>query len=54
MLILTKSVMALIIGFILAVIVALILIPFLKKEKASQSISIYFYNGITATSTIIY
>ena len=41
MLILTKSIMAMMIGFLLAVIIALILIPFLKKEKAEQSINYY-------------
>ncbi len=41
MLILTKSVMAMMIGFIFAVIIATILIPFLKKEKAGQSINYY-------------
>ena len=41
MLILTKSVMAMMTSFLLAVIIALILIPFLKKEKAEQSINYY-------------
>ncbi len=38
---LTKSVIAMLIGFITSTIMALILIPILKKQKASQSISIY-------------
>ena len=41
MFILTKSVLAMMISFILAVLFGLILIPFLKKIKASQQISIY-------------
>lgn len=44
MLILTKSVMVMMIGFILATLLAIILIPFLKKEKAGQSINIYLRN----------
>lgn len=38
---LTKSVIAMLIGFISSIIFACILIPFLKKIKAGQSISIY-------------
>lgn len=41
MLILTKSIMAMMISFIFAVITALIIIPLLKKMHASQSLSIY-------------
>lgn len=41
MLLMTKSVLALMCGFILAVLTAIILIPFLKKLKASQRLSIY-------------
>jgi len=41
LLILTKSIMALMVGFILSLIIALILIPFLKKLKIKQSLSIY-------------
>ena len=41
MLILTKSIMAMMIGFILAAITGLIIIPLLKKLHASQSFSIY-------------
>ena len=37
----TKSVIAMLIGFILALIVAIILIPLLKKIHAGQNISIY-------------
>lgn len=38
---LTKSVVAILVGFISSAIFAIILIPFLKKLKASQSLSIY-------------
>ncbi len=41
MLILTKSVMAMMIGFILAALSGLIIIPILKKLHASQSLSVY-------------
>lgn len=41
MLILTKSIMAMMIGFIFAAIIGLTIIPLLKKLHASQSLSIY-------------
>lgn len=41
MLILTKAVLALMIGFILAAFIGLILIPLLKKIKVKQNISVY-------------
>ena len=41
MLILTKSIMAMMIGFIFATIIGLTIIPLLKKLHASQSLSIY-------------
>ena len=41
MLILTKSIMAMMIGFIFATITGLVIIPLLKKIHASQSLSIY-------------
>ena len=41
MLMLTKSVMAMMIGFILAALSGLIIIPILKKLHASQSLSVY-------------
>lgn len=41
MLILTKSVLAMMIGFLLAVVIGIILIPFLKKLRANQQLSIY-------------
>lgn len=41
MLIMTKSVLALMCGFLLAIITAIILIPALRKLKASQRLSIY-------------
>ena len=37
----TKSIMAIIIGFLCSVIMAIILIPLLRKLKAGQNISIY-------------
>lgn len=41
MLLITKSVLAMMIGFITSIITALILIPLLKKIKAEQNLSIY-------------
>lgn len=41
MLILTKSVLALMIGFVLSIAIACVLIPFLRKIKVNQSLSIY-------------
>ena len=41
MLILTKSVMSMMIGFITSVLMALLLIPILRRHKANQSISEY-------------
>lgn len=41
MLILAKSILALMLGFIIAVLLGLILIPFLKKIKAGQTVSIF-------------
>jgi len=41
MLIMTKSVLAIMCGFILSVLTALVLIPWLKKLKASQRLSVY-------------
>lgn len=41
MIILTKSVLALMIGFIIAVVSGIIIIPFLKQLKASQHVSTY-------------
>lgn len=41
MLILTKSVLAMMIGFILSVVFASVLIPILKRKKADQRLSIY-------------
>ena len=41
MLIMTKSVLAMMISFIFSIICALYLIPKLKKMKANQSLSIY-------------
>lgn len=41
MLILTKSILILVISFILSVLVGIFLIPILRKFKASQSLSIY-------------
>lgn len=41
MLLMTKSVLAMMIGFIISIITAIILIPLLKKLKVDQSLSIY-------------
>jgi phospho-N-acetylmuramoyl-pentapeptide-transferase len=41
MLILTKSVLVMMLGFIISIIMALILIPILRKMKANQRLSIY-------------
>lgn len=41
MLLMTKAVLAMMIGFILSVITAIILIPLLKKLRANQNLSIY-------------
>ena len=41
MLLLTKAIFAIMIGFLLSVVLGLILIPFLKKLKAGQKISIF-------------
>ena len=41
MFVLTKSVLAMMISFILAVLLGLFLIPILKKLKASQRVSVY-------------
>lgn len=41
MLILTKSVLALMIGFVLSIALACVIIPFLRKIKVNQSLSIY-------------
>ena len=47
MLILTKSLMAIMIGFILSLITAFILIPILKKLKIRQSLSVYLERSHT-------
>lgn len=44
MLILTKSVLAMMIGFLFAILIAILIIPFLKKIKAAQRLSIYLSN----------
>lgn len=44
MLILTKSVLVMMLGFIISIIMALILIPILKKMKANQRLSVYLEN----------
>ena len=41
MLILTKSVLCIMIGFLISIIISLILIPYLKSKKVDQSLSIY-------------
>ena len=40
-LLLTKSVFAIMIGFLSAIVLGLVLIPFLRKKKIGQRISIY-------------
>ena len=41
MLILTKSILSMMIGFILSAITGLILIPLLKKLKVRQNVSVF-------------
>lgn len=41
MLILTKSILSMMIGFILSAIAGLILIPLLKKLKVRQNVSVF-------------
>lgn len=41
MLILTKSMLALMVGFIVSILLAFVIIPFLKKLKVKQSLSVY-------------
>ena len=45
MLLLTKSVLSIMLGFIFAVLIGLILIPLLKKLKVNQRLSIYMQNA---------
>lgn len=44
MLVLAKAMLSLMIGFVLSIILGLVLIPFLKRIKAKQSISIFLRN----------
>lgn len=44
MLIMTKSVMAMMIGFILSIITGILLIPLLRRLKAGQTVSVYLRN----------
>lgn len=44
MLILAKSILAMMIGFILSIIIGFILIPFLKKKKIGQTVSVFLQN----------
>ena len=41
MLVLAKAMLALMIGFVLAIICGVILIPFLKRKKIGQSVSVF-------------
>ncbi len=41
MLVLAKAMLSLMIGFVLSIITGLILVPFLKKKKAKQNVSIF-------------
>ena len=60
MLILAKATMAMMIGFILAIILGLILIPILRKFHIGQSVSIYLQekhkkkNGIPTMGGLIF
>lgn len=45
MLVLTKSILALMMGFIGSIFIGLILIPILKKRKAKQTVSIFLRGG---------
>ena len=60
MLILAKATMAMMIGFILAIILGLILIPLLRKFHIGQSVSIYLKeqhkkkNGIPTMGGLIF
>ncbi len=51
MLILTNAILTLLIGFILATLIGTILIPFLKKLKASQHVSVYLKEHKTKEGT---
>ena len=51
MLTLTKSLFAMMIGFLLATAFGLIAIPMLKKIKAGQRINIYVENHLRKTGT---
>lgn len=44
MLILAKSILAMMIGFILSIIIGFMLIPFLKKRKIGQTVSVFLQN----------
>ena len=44
MLILPKSILAMMIGFILSIIIGFMLIPFLKKRKIGQTVSVFLQN----------
>jgi len=55
MLIMTKSVLAIMCGFVLSILTAIILIPLLKKLKASQRLSVYLrekHNSKVGTPTM--
>ena len=44
MLILAKSILAMMVGFILSIIIGFMLIPFLKKKKIGQTVSVFLQN----------
>ncbi len=55
MLVLTKAILALMIGFILSVVFGLIIIPFLRKMKVSQKVSVFvqkIHKGKDGTPTM--
>ena len=51
MMILTKSALVLMIGFILSVIMGTIILPILKKSKAEQRLSIYLQDAHRSKSS---
>ena len=44
MLILAKAILAMMIGFISSIIIGFVLIPFLKKKKVGQTVSVFLKN----------
>lgn len=44
MLVLTKAILAMMIGFILSIVIGFILVPFLRKKKIGQTVSVFLKN----------